>query len=130
MTKTANKFNSLVQIAFVEDIDRETAASYSGGRQVINGRINDRNNNPDIILYEDSDCRGASIGINASVNNGISFVGDFFNDKASSFKIIRGTWVLYADANFEGGTTAHWGPGIYGLGSTINDAVSSLRRVG
>ncbi len=43
MTKTANKFDSLDRIAVVEDIARETVASYSGG----NGGINDGNHDPD-----------------------------------------------------------------------------------
>jgi Beta/Gamma crystallin len=127
MTKTANKFNSLAQIAFVEDIDQETAANYSGGE----GRINDGNNDPDIILYEDSDFRAGSIGINAAVGDGVSYVGNSFNDKTSSVRIIRGQWQFFDDAGYGGATGGVFGPGAYNtVTNSSNDRSSSLRRVG
>ena len=78
MTKTVEKFNSLAQVKFVEDIDQEAAANYSGGL----GRINDGNNDPDVLLYEDIDYGGNFIGLN-SVRDGIPDLGNC-NDKTSS----------------------------------------------
>jgi hypothetical protein len=130
MIKTANKFNSLAQIAFVEDIDQETAANYSGGI----GRVNDGNNNPDVILYENANFQGRSIYINAAVNDGVPYLPADFNDKTSSVKIIRGTWKFYGNGgyqNAEPGDAIGIGPGSYaGVDRTDNDTFSSLRRVG
>jgi Beta/Gamma crystallin len=126
MTKINNQSNSLAQIEFVEDIDQEAAANYSGGV----GRINDGKNNPDIILYEDANFQGRSIDINAETENGIYNLGKAdFNDKTSSFKIIRGTWTLFSD-RYEGSSIT-LGPGSYsGLNPNDNDKITSVRRAG
>jgi hypothetical protein len=129
MTKTANKFNSLAQIAFVEDIDQETAANYSGGE----GRINDGNNDPDVILFDDINYGGSSIGVNAAVGDGVSYVGNSFNDKTSSFQIRRGLWQFFDDAGYGGSFLSGetFGPGgILYVSNQGNDRISSLRRVG
>lgn len=132
MTKINNQFNSLAQIKFVEDIDQETAANYSGGV----GRINDGNKDPDIILYEDSDFQGLSIGINAAIGDGIPNVGAILNDRTSSFTILKGTWKLFIDEDYGGEitggaiTTDGVGPGIYNLFPEYNDTITSLTRVG
>ncbi len=144
MTKTANKFNSLAQIAFVEDIDQEAAASYSGGI----GRINDGKNDPDVVLYENVGFGGAKIGVNAAINDGVAAVGSF-NDKASSISILKGTWTFFENI-YGGGRSITLGPGLYDLSPTYggvggvgnfftefkildhswNDTISSARRVG
>ncbi len=135
MTKTANKLNSLDRIAFVEDIDQEAAASYSGGI----GRINDGKNDPDVILYENTRFGGASIGINAATGDGVPYVGNSFNDKTTSIRIIRGRWRFHTDANY-GGDPLVLLPGTYDvaggynsfpfryLGPNFNDKFSSLFR--
>ncbi len=141
MTKTANKFNSLAQIAFVEDIDQEAAASYSGGI----GWINDGNHDPDVVLHENAQFGGAQIGINAAVNDGVAAVGSF-NDKTSSIEIRKGTWRFFENI-YGGGRSITLGPGFYDLSPTYggagsgwagfgvldiswNDTISSARRVG
>jgi Beta/Gamma crystallin len=127
MTKTSNKFNSLAQIEFVEDIDQETAANYSGGI----GRINDGNNNPDVILYENGDFQGRSIYINAAVNDGIPVLPADWNDKTSSIKIIRGTWEFYANGGYGSGQVSTAGSGTYNrVAPGDNDTLSSLKRIG
>ncbi len=138
MTKTANKFNSLDRIAFVEDIDREAAASYSGGI----GWINDGNHDPDVVLYDNAQFPGAKIGINASINDGVAYVGSSFNDKASAIRILKGTWRFFEHA-YGGGHSITLGPGFYDLSFTYggalggwddirrwDDTISSARRVG
>jgi Beta/Gamma crystallin len=114
MTKTANKFNSLAQIAFVEDINQETAADYSGGAN--------------IILFEDGDLRGQGLAVDAVPYARIGYVGDYWNDKFSSVQINEGIWEFYADANLGGGAV-YLGPGRHNFHSSFNDKVSSLRRV-
>ena len=126
MTKTSNKFNSLAQIKFVEDIDQEAAANYGGGR----GRINDGNNDPDLILYENINFGGASIQVNAAIGDGIPYVGNAFNDRASSLTIRKGTWILYQDSGYDYRSIfATVGPGTYNFTGSANDILSGLFRV-
>ena len=128
MTKTINKFNSLAQIKFVEDIDQEAAANHSGGQ----GRINDGKNDPDITLFEDILFGRSSIGINAAIGDGIPYVGNSFNDKTSSVIVRKGIWVIYADADYKG-TSFIVQPGqVFPTLSNIgfNDKTSSLKRIG
>jgi hypothetical protein len=119
MTKTANKFNSLAQIAFVEDIDQETAANYSGGRSDA------------MIFYTDANLQGGSLTVNSSPpGTGIGYVGDSFNDKFSSFQINEGQWEFYSDAEYQG-NVIYVGPGTYNqVALSFNDKISSFKRVG
>ncbi len=74
------------------------------------------------------------------VCEGLSYIGDYFNDVTSSFIILAGNWQFFIDAGFEnqmgpgGGKTL--GPGVYNwieattaLGPGTNDRLSSLKPV-
>lgn len=127
--KNNHQSNSLDSIKFVQNIDPQTAANYSGGA----GRINDGNNDPDIILYEDANQQGQSIGINASIGDGIdnlaNEIGEF-NDKTSSIKILRGQWRFFDDAGSSEGSPV-FGPGSFDtLPAESNDILTSVQRVG
>jgi hypothetical protein len=113
MTKTANKFNSLAQIKFVEDIDQEAAANHSGGVS--------------IALYSDEGFRGEGLFLG---NGDIPSLNQYgFNDKISSVKVLEGQWELYQDDNYQGGFT-FVGPGDYArVKPGSNDTISSLRRI-
>jgi Beta/Gamma crystallin len=112
MTKTANKFNSLAQIAFVEDINQETAANYSGGAKV--------------TVYQGANFNGSSAIID---DDNISYVGDAWNDQVSSIKIEQGVWEFFSEANYKGDTVVV-GPGSYNvIDPYLNDRISSVKRV-
>jgi Beta/Gamma crystallin len=117
MTKTANKFNSLAQIAFVEDIDQETAANYSGGAGV--------------TLFQDINLGGSNANFGGvGVGSGIPYVGDTWNDRASGVTVSEGTWEFYTDSEYRGDKFVV-PSGSYGwLGNFFNDKISSFRRVG
>jgi len=80
-----------------------------------------------IILYEHEDFKGRSIRGTDVVKN---LRDSGFNDKASSIKVLTGTWEVCSDANF-GGDCAVLEPGQYwslrDMG--MNDRLSSMRRV-
>ena len=62
----------------------------------------------------------------------VVYMGDDWNDEASSVIIYSGTWDLFPDTGF-GGTPTRLGPGYYGsLQATGlgNDVLSSFRQVG
>jgi Beta/Gamma crystallin len=113
MIKTSNKFNSLAQIKFVEDIDQEAAANHSGGVNV--------------ALYSDEGFRGEG----RFLDNGTPSLNQYgFNDKISSIKILEGQWEFYQDDNYQG-NVIFVGPGNYDrVQPGSNDTISSLRRVG
>lgn len=119
---------TLAQLSFsaVKELNDDVAATCSGGVASTGG------NDPDIILYRDLGFGGGNpLGVNASVNDGLSYVGDDFNDKTSSIAIIRGTWDFYQDGQF-GNYQTTLGPGVYSNLPTgiANDSLSSLSRVG
>jgi len=80
-----------------------------------------------IILYEHEDFRGQSIRGTDVVKN---LRDSGFNDKASSIKVLSGTWEVCSDANFRGDCTV-LEPGQYRSlnDMAMNDRLSSLRRV-
>ncbi|MCC5616264.1 beta/gamma crystallin family protein [Nostoc sp. CHAB 5836] len=120
------KENLFEAIPAIKELDDEDAATYSGGVAFTGS------NDPDVILYRDGGFAGGNpLAVNASLNDGIRYVGDNFNDITSSIVIIRGVWRFYTDANF-GAFQNTLGPGLYSNlpGGISNDSISSLRRVG
>ncbi len=83
-----------------------------------------------IKLYEHADFKGREVALTISANNLTNFG---FNDVISSVKVVRGTWILYKDSNFQG-KSYQIGPGSYGMGDISakigNDVVSSVQLVG
>jgi hypothetical protein len=116
MTKTSKKFNSLAQIAFVEDIDQESAANYSGGAN--------------ITLFQDINFGGSSASTEVGpVGYGVPYIGDAWNDQASGVAVDEGTWEFYTDSDYRGDKFIV-PAGSYGwLGNFFNDKISSFRRV-
>jgi hypothetical protein len=89
---------------------------------------------PHIILFADANCGGN----HTHVCEGLSYIGDYFNDVTSSFIILEGHWTFFVDANFAGqmgpGGGKVLGPGVYNwiqdngaLGPQTNDRLSSLK---
>jgi hypothetical protein len=111
--------------AFTE-LDDEVAATCSGGVAYTGSH------DPDVILYVHGGIAGDSLKVNASLNDGLN-LGKNFNDKVSSFVILKGKWNFYADAGFKGiYNSKPLGPGTYSSlpKGFSNDQLSSLKRVG
>jgi hypothetical protein len=143
MSKSNNQSNFLDNIKFVQDITPETAANYSGGA----GRLNGAANDPDVIVYRDTNFRGDSLNLNAAIGDGLSNIGtrngnggggdNGFNDQISSIKILRGTWAFYSASNFgntreSGQTVQNLGPGPaeYKTLPRLQDSITSAKRIG
>ena len=121
---------SLDNINFVQDITPKNAANYSGGI----GRVNDGNNDPDIILYEDRGLEGASRGINAVRGDGIPNLVDFdFNDKTSSILLRDGVYRLYRDSNYRNPIATLGNVfltrGVLELEGDNDNTISSVKRI-
>ncbi|MEH2256161.1 beta/gamma crystallin-related protein [Nostoc sp.] len=118
------KENCFEAISSIKELNDEDAATCSGGVAYTGS------NNPDVILYRDIDFNNTNLNVNASVGDGLRFVGDNFNDLTSSIAIIRGTWAFYRDINFTTYQTT-LGPGLYSSppSGIANDSLSSLFRV-
>ena len=113
-----NQTQNLFALDTVQDLDDETAATCSGGANV--------------ILYEHKDAKGDDYRVNTSVGGGVSNLGSGlkkFNDKTSSIIINDGFWMFFSDSNYKGQSTGLLGPGYYNLGAN-NDKITSFRRVG
>ena len=91
---------------------------------------------PEVILFADINCGGA----HTHVCEGLSYIGDYFNDVTSSFIVLEGNWQFFVDAGFAGqmgaGGGKTLGPGVYNwieantcLGPQTNDRLSSLKPV-
>ena len=121
------KDNNFEVISAIKELDDAVAATCSGGEGYTGS------GDPDVILYRDGGFNGGNpLRVNASINDGLSYVGNDLNDKTSSLVIIRGKWNFYADGNY-GGYYNTLGPGLYSsLNGTgiANDKLSSLYRVG
>ena len=134
-----NQSQNLFALDLVQDLDDKTAATCSGGRGYLYG------SDPDVILYQDSNQKGYSLGVNAATGDGISNIGYIlepplfvtffepvnktnFNDLTSSVTIKRGLWQFYEDENY-GGSSSILGPGTYNFKGN-NDKITSLKRVG
>ena len=84
----------------------------------------------EMIVFADSNFRGASGSFTQDLPN----VGNFWNDKITSAKVISGTWQMFADTNFNGRSVT-LPPGEYpnlaiSPGGINNDSISSVRIVG
>jgi hypothetical protein len=104
---------------------------------------------PRIELFWDKNfgTAGKSCGSVQFSGVAVSYVGDCFNDQASSLKVYSGTWRLYQDINFNHGSDGapiqdyiDVGPGSYGYigdigfkdqqaGDHWNDSLTSLQPV-
>ncbi|WP_414619051.1 CAP domain-containing protein [Calothrix sp. CCY 0018] len=79
-----------------------------------------------IEIFVDANFSGGSSG---PFNQDSSFVGDFWNDKISSIKVLFGTWEFFEDANFQG-RSFRLTPGEYAfVGNEWNDIISSFKQV-
>ncbi|MEH2046064.1 beta/gamma crystallin-related protein [Nostoc sp.] len=120
------KKNCFEAISSIKELNDEVAATCSGGVAYTGS------NDPDVILYRDINFGGSNpLNVNASVNDGVAYVGDNFNDLTSSIAIIRGRWNFYRDAGF-GVYQTTLGPGLYSFvpnSGIPNDSISSLYRV-
>jgi len=116
------------ETSIFKELDDEVAATCSGGVAYTGSH------NPDVILYVHGGIAGNSLKVNASINDGLNNLEKFnFNDKVSSFIILKGKWNFYADAGFKGiYNSKPLGPGTYSSLPTgfSNDQLSSLKRVG
>ena len=117
--------------AFTE-LDDELAATCSGGKIYFNGP------DPDVILFEDTNFGGKSLGINATTNDGDdnldnALIGSGWNDRTSSIKVIRGTWQLFRNDGYKGAKSER-GKGQYrdwkAFGHSVNDDLTGIRRIG
>lgn len=119
---------TLAELSFsaVKQLDDKVAATCSGGEGYTGG------NDPDVILYRDAGFGGGNpLAVNASISDGISYVGNDLNDQTSSIAIIRGTWDFYREAQY-GNYQTTLGPGLYSFvpqQGIENDSLSSLYRV-
>ena len=115
-----NQTQNLFALDTVQDLDDETAATCTGGA--------------DVILYKDLNGKGDSLHITGKIGQGISNVGPNFNDQTSSITIKQGVWEFYQDSYYNNledqyGADIKRGPGNYNLGAN-NDKITSLKRVG
>ncbi|HXM00453.1 MAG TPA: beta/gamma crystallin-related protein [Rhizomicrobium sp.] len=77
------------------------------------------------VVYWDIDYGGERF----VTDHDVSYVGDHWNDKISSIKVISGEWEFFWDANY-GGEALRLGPGRYRyVGDHWNDQISSFRCV-
>ncbi len=78
-----------------------------------------------VILYEHSEFRGNRLTVTQATPN----LGESWNDRVSSFRILDGYWTFYKDDNYNGRNVT-LGPGNYRWVKDVgfpNDALSSLR---
>lgn len=115
----SNYFQNLDAIPGMKELSDGVAAICSGGA--------------DITLYKDADFKGENLELNG--NDRIPNLFNF-NDKTSSVKVNKGTWLLYPDINFKdekGGSQAIvLDPGNYNLKQLEakglkNDTLSSIQ---
>lgn len=99
----------------------------------------------EIVLFIDTQFGGAHIHIYKSVPDlkevsvgGVDGPqGGNWNDKVSSFRVVSGTWKLYADANYQSPTPAgdeerEFWPGFYPRVEDLgieNDTISSVKFI-
>ncbi len=84
-------------------------------------------NNADIVLYRDINYSGPAYGLN---QNAWDLSSLYFNDEVSSIEIRRGKWEICTDSNFRGRCEII-DANTYSLDLlTLNDMISSVRRVG
>jgi hypothetical protein len=77
----------------------------------------------EVIVYWDADFGGESI----RTGDDSQYVGNHWNDRISSIRVIAGVWQFYWDSNYLG-AVMELGPGIYRyVGDRWNDQISSFR---
>jgi hypothetical protein len=79
---------------------------------------------PSILLYDGASASGAYVQVEGEVKN-LADTG--FDNRSSSVFVVRGSWQLCPNANFQGDCKT-FGQGLHELGS-LADKVSSLRPV-
>lgn len=84
----------------------------------------------EMIVFADSNFQGASGRFTQDLSN----IGNFWNDKITSAKVISGTWQVFGDTDFNGRNVT-LPPGEYpnlaiSPGGIDNDSISSVRIVG
>ncbi|MES2127144.1 MAG: beta/gamma crystallin-related protein [Pseudomonadota bacterium] len=79
----------------------------------------------DVELFSEPDFRGARIPLKRDVRTLSEFD---FNDRAGSIIVHNGQWEFCVHADF-GGQCVTYGPGRYGRLGSMNNGISSLRRV-
>lgn len=84
----------------------------------------------EMIVFADSNFGGSSGSFTGDLPN----VGNFWNDKITSAKVISGTWQVFGDTNFTR-SNVKLPPGEYpnlaiSPGRINNDSISSLKIVG
>jgi uncharacterized protein YkwD len=79
-----------------------------------------------VEIFVDSNFSGATSGV---LNQGYSYLGDFWNDQISSIKVYAGTWEFFEHANFQG-KSFQLVPGEYPwVTNDWNDLISSFKQV-
>jgi hypothetical protein len=79
-----------------------------------------------VEFFEDADFSGTSSG---ALEQGYSYIGDFWNDKISSIKVYSGTWEFFEHRDFQG-SSFQLTPGDYPWVTEIwNDSISSFKPV-
>ncbi|MDX2215638.1 MAG: CAP domain-containing protein [Oculatellaceae cyanobacterium bins.114] len=79
-----------------------------------------------VEIFVDSNFSGATSGV---LEQGYSYIGDFWNDQISSIKVYSGTWEFFEHANFEG-RSFQLTPGEYPWVTEVwNDLISSFKPV-
>jgi hypothetical protein len=82
-----------------------------------------------IVLFQNVNCEGDSAIYEDS--EGTAHVSDKnFNDRTSSFIVVKGHWQLYQDANYQKAFPGVFGPGVYTpleKYNVKNDSVSSIK---
>lgn len=116
MSKINNQSSSLYNIEFVQDVDHETAANYSGGSTVA-----------DVTLFSNPNSNsGEEFTTNKAVKN-LADVG--FNDATGFIAVNNGqTWRFYEDANFKG-DYIDVGPDEARRAGKFGRKISSLRAI-
>ncbi|MEO1190347.1 MAG: beta/gamma crystallin-related protein [Pseudomonadota bacterium] len=82
--------------------------------------------NAEIILYAESNERGASYGTSGEHGN---LAGSGFDNRARSILVRAGVWQLCSAPNFQG-SCRNYDPGRHELNSQLSGQVSSLRKGG
>lgn len=81
---------------------------------------------PDLIVYEDYNYRGAALGLNTDVRT----LNEFgFNDRISSVEIRHGDWEFCTGTYFNGNCTVLDADQLRMSDISLNDNVSSVRKV-
>jgi Cysteine-rich secretory protein family/Beta/Gamma crystallin len=80
-----------------------------------------------VEIFVDSNFSGATSGV---LEQGYSYIGDFWNDQISSIKVYSGTWEFFEHSNFQG-RSFQLTPGEYPWVTEVwNDLISSFKPVG